>query len=99
MQFKCLVVNPQSDIAVPFYMVNSHQRATLCLKVARQLNTRSFWSVGFWWLCLFTEVGPAMHVSGALKTCSCSTSYGMVMPIVYITHPLSKRNIVNFLPA
>ena len=42
-------------------MVNSHQRATLCLKVARQLNTRSFWSVGFWWLGLFTEVGLVMQ--------------------------------------
>ena len=61
MQFQCLVVNPQSGSTVLFYMVNSHQRATLCLKVARQLNTRSFWSVVFWWLCLFTEVGPAMQ--------------------------------------
>ena len=60
MQFQCLVVNPQSGSAVLFYMVNSHQRTTLCLKMARQLSTRSLWSVGFWWLSLFTEVG---HVS------------------------------------
>ena len=61
MQFQCLVVNPQSGSTVLFYMVNSHQRTTLCLKVARQLNTRYFWSVGFLWLGLFTEVGPAMQ--------------------------------------
>ena len=39
MQFQCLVANPQSGSTVLFYMVNSHQRATLCLKVARQLST------------------------------------------------------------
>ena len=61
MQFQCLVLNPQSGIAVLFYMVNSHQRATLCLKVARQLNTRFLRSVGFWWLSLFKEVGPAIQ--------------------------------------
>ena len=61
MQFQCLVLNPQNGIAVLFYMVNSHQQATLCLKVARQLNTIFLWSVGFWWLGLFTEVGPAMQ--------------------------------------
>ena len=61
MQFQCLVVNPQSGIAVLFYMVSSHQHAMLCLKVARQLNTRSFWSVRFWLLSLFVEVDPAMH--------------------------------------
>ena len=50
MQFQCLAVNPQSGIAVLFCVLNSHQWATLCLKVVRQLNTRSFWSVDFWWL-------------------------------------------------
>ena len=42
MQFQCLVANPQSGIAVLFYMVKSHQRATLCLKVARQLTQDLF---------------------------------------------------------
>ena len=48
MQFQCLEANPQSSSTVLLYMVNSHQHlGTLCLKVARQLNTRYFWSVGF----------------------------------------------------
>ena len=59
MQFQCQVVNPPSGSAVLFYMVNSHQRAILCLKVARQLNTRSFLLIGFSWFSLFTEVGRA----------------------------------------
>ena len=42
MQFQCLVANPQSGSAVLFYMVISHQRATLCLKVARQLTQDIF---------------------------------------------------------
>ena len=42
MQFQCLVVNPQSGSAVLFYMVNSHQQTTLCLKVARQLTQDIF---------------------------------------------------------
>ena len=31
------------------------------MKVARQLNTRYLWSVGFWWLSFFTDIGPAIQ--------------------------------------
>ena len=65
MQFQCLVVNPQSDSTIrsdsSILYGEFSSTDTLCLKVARQLNTRSFWSVGFWWLCLFPEVGLAMQ--------------------------------------
>ena len=63
MQFQCLKAIPQSGSTVLFYMVNSHQQAPLkvCLKVARLLNTRYFWSVGFLWLGVFTEVGLVMQ--------------------------------------
>ena len=68
-------------------MVNSYQRITQCLNVARQLYTRSLWSVGFWWLSLITDVGPAMQ--------GWQEYFSLMVVLVHLFTPLVVQNSVT----